>query len=212
MVNSLILDYIGVIADVDIKKMLKNLTISEKFKALRILAGMKKNPIFKETFDGYQNGSISHDELCMIAAGVYPKAAMVVPKLLELIPVCLKENKPLLKLVKKLHDDGVKIVLLSNSIPETQMKIENSKMVEDFDGFVLSHLVQMMKPNKEIYDFTCETYGLVPENTLFVDDTYENIVGAEQSKLKTMHCTDMRNIASRLGRMFYSEYQQEPNE
>lgn len=212
MVNSLIFDYMGVIADIDIKKMLKNLTLVEKFKALRILVGMKNNPIFQDTFDKYQNGLITHDELCMIAAGVYPKAAMVVPKILELIPVCLKENKPLLKLIKKLHNDGIKIVLLSNSIPETQIKIENSTMVEDFDGFVLSHLVGMMKPDKQIYDFTCETYGLVPENTMFIDDTAENLIGAKKSHLKTMHCTNMESLAKRLGSMFYSEYQQEPNE
>jgi putative hydrolase of the HAD superfamily len=212
MLKNVIFDYMGVIANIDYKKMLSNMTLMEKFKALRILIGMKKHPTFKAAFDQYQLGAFDKENLYQIAHEVYPNASSVVPKLLGLIPSCLKENKSVLALAKKLHDDGFKIILLSNSIPETQEKIQNSNMVEYFDGFVLSHLVGMMKPHKEIYDFTCETYGIDPKETIFIDDTLENLAGAEYAKLKTMHCETPSKLAHRLGNLFYSRYQPEPNE
>lgn len=211
MLKNVIFDYMGVIADIDYKKMIGQFSLIEKFKALRILVGMKKNKIFIKAFDDYQMGLLTHEDLYSIAAQVYPNAASIVPKLLNLIPYCLKENKKVIDLAKKLHNDGIKIVLLSNSIPETQAKIETSELVNYFDGFVLSHLINMMKPSKEIYEFTCETYGMKAEDTIFIDDTAENLVGAKSAKLKTMHCKKPAEMADRLEKIFYGKSIQ-PNE
>lgn len=212
MLNSVIFDYMGVIADIDYKEMLKNLSLMEKFKALRVLIGMKHKQSFKDAFDAYQLGTATHSDLVQVVSESYPKAASVVPKLLGLIPSCLKENKAVLALAKKLHNDGFKIILLSNSIPETQERIQNSDFVEYFDGFVLSHMVGMKKPDREIFDFTCDVYGLNPGDTIMIDDTLENLDGARAAKLKTMLCETPEKLANRLGNLFYSKYQPEPNE
>ena len=90
MLKNVIFDYMGVIADVNYKKLLSNLTLHEKIKALRILVGMKKNKIFIKAFDDYQMGLLTHEDLYNIASDVYPRASSIVPKLLNLIPYCLK--------------------------------------------------------------------------------------------------------------------------
>ncbi len=44
-----------------------------------------------------------------------------------------------------------------------------------FDQTFYSHRVGMRKPNKEIYDHVVENTGIIPENTLFIDDTPANL-------------------------------------
>ena len=213
MLKNVIFDYMGVIADIDYKKILKNLTLMEKFKALRVLVGLKKNQTLKDAFSAYQTGNANHDDLMKATSEVYPNAASVLPKLLGLIPSGIKENKAVLALAKKLHDDGFKIILLSKAIPETQERIQNSEFVTYFDGFVLSHLVGMKKPDREIYDFTCDVYEMNPLDTIMIDDKPENLIGAEEAKLKTMPCDKGPEVlAKRLGNLFYSQYQPQPNE
>ena len=211
MVKNVIFDYMGVLADVDYKKLLAKISLKDKFKAIRIISALKFHPTFKESFDKYQLGTLTKNDLYEIAHEIYPKSAEVIPTLLSLLPVCLKENESVLALAKKLHDDGFKIILLSNSIPEMQEKIQNSTLVEFFDGFVMSHLVGMMKPDKNIFDFACKTYKIDPKETIFIDDTPENLIGAKDAKLETMHCKKPKVLANQLGNLIYNASQPESN-
>lgn len=212
MLNTIIFDYMGVLANVDYKKLLKQLPITDHIKALRLYCHSKKDEYLKVLFEGYQSGMMTSDEFSKFIIDKYPKIGGVVPKTLQLLPTCISENKPMVSLAKKLHDDGFKIVLLSNSIPETQETIQNSSFVEFFDGFVLSNMVGSIKPNREIFDIACETYNINPNDTLFVDDKQTNLNGAEELKFKTMLGDNSKKFASRLGNLFYSRYEPEPNE
>lgn len=48
-----------------------------------------------------------------------------------------------------------------------------------------SHLVGLRKPNLDIYEFVLEDAGLVAGETLFIDDSYNNIDGAKAVGLQT---------------------------
>ncbi len=207
MIKNIIFDYMGVLANVDYKGIAKEFPLIDKFKVLRILVGIKKNETMHQAFNDYQLGKITVDDCCYVASGLFPKSAPVLPKLLESIPNHIIENQALIELTKKLHDDGFKIILLSNSIPETQIAIQNSSLVENFDGFVLSNLVGIKKPDTEIYQLACETYGLKTDETYMVDDKMENLVGAKKAGLKTIHCDNFDTIAKRVGSIFYANYE-----
>lgn len=207
MIKNIIFDYMDVFAKVNIPSIAKELPMNEKIKALRLLVGMKKNPIMLKAFEEYQMGKISHDDYCYITSLVYPKQADIFPKLLEYIPNHMTMNEELLKLAKKLHNDGFKLILLSNSIPESQISVENCEITEYFDGFVMSHLVGLQKPDPEIYKLACETYNLNPEETYMVDDKIENLIGAKQINLNTVHCDNFKTIAKKLENLIYSNFQ-----
>lgn len=49
-----------------------------------------------------------------------------------------------------------------------------------FDGVVVSGQVGYLKPYPEMYQHLLDSYDLRPEESLFIDDQYENILGAEQ--------------------------------
>ena len=39
--------------------------------------------------------------------------------------------------------------------------------------------VGRVKPNADIFEYLCQTYGILPKETVFVDDNAANIAGAE---------------------------------
>lgn len=81
------------------------------------------------------------------------------------------------------------IYLLSNiSIKFTEEYRENpaiDRVLSHFDGLVFSGPLHMIKPDAAIFRHLLDTYGLVAEETLFIDDSPKNIAGAEAVGIKT---------------------------
>jgi putative hydrolase of the HAD superfamily len=63
-----------------------------------------------------------------------------------------------------------------------------------FDRTYYSHLMGYRKPDKESYLMVMEENGLLPEETLFIDDTLPNIEGAKAVGLQTIHLQAPRTI------------------
>ena len=74
---------------------------------------------------------------------------------------------------------GVGLYLLSNISCYFAAHREELPALSLFDGCVLSGPIGLVKPNKAIYAYLCDTYRLHPQETLFIDDSPVNIAGAE---------------------------------
>jgi glucose-1-phosphatase len=69
-----------------------------------------------------------------------------------------------------------------------------NNLTELFHKAYFSFFLQMNKPNKDIYEFVMKENTLIPEETLFIDDSIINIKGAEATGLKTHHLTGKETI------------------
>jgi putative hydrolase of the HAD superfamily len=49
---------------------------------------------------------------------------------------------------------------------------------------VISYQVKLLKPEKEIYILLIDNYNLIPEHTIFIDDSLENVQTAEKVGIK----------------------------
>ena len=82
--------------------------------------------------------------------------------------------------VKGLKERGYRLYVLSNYGEYLFLK---SKDRLDFmpymDGAVISYQIQMIKPDQEIYEYILNKYGLLPEESVFIDDRPENVEGAK---------------------------------
>ena len=89
----------------------------------------------------------------------------------------------MIHLVYELHKNGKKIYLLSNisiGFSKTYMEIDwIAKLFSCFDGLVFSGPVGIVKPSKEIFEYTINKFNIDPKKCLFVDDRTQNIEGAE---------------------------------
>ena len=67
---------------------------------------------------------------------------------------------------------------------------------DHFERVYYSHQMKMRKPDTEIYQQVLDNQSLVPEETLFIDDNHDNIVGAGQLSIQTFHLKEPAHLMS----------------
>lgn len=82
------------------------------------------------------------------------------------------------ELVEELKGMGYGIYLLSNASIRQHDYWPRIPASEFFDGTLISADVKLVKPQPEIYRLLCETFSLVPEECVFIDDSTMNAEGA----------------------------------
>ncbi|MCZ7535288.1 MAG: HAD family phosphatase [Acidimicrobiia bacterium] len=90
--------------------------------------------------------------------------------------------------IRELRDSGLRLGLLTNNVKEFGDHWRSSFPVEElFEVVVDSSHVGMRKPEREIYELTCDRLGIHPAEAVFVDDNADNIAAAELLGMSTVH-------------------------
>ena len=100
-------------------------------------------------------------------------------------PLALPPMEGMEQLIDALHQKGYPCYLLSNfaeRFTEVQDKVPS---IQKLDGMVVSYQIHMLTPDIEIFEHTFQTFGILPEETLFVDDSSANIAAAQQLGMET---------------------------
>ncbi len=100
-----------------------------------------------------------------------------------------RERIEILEQVKK----NYQIILLSNSneihydlfVRDLQLRFGYREFDDLFHKSYFSFDLHLLKPNSEVYEFVINQHGILPEETLFIDDKEENIVAAKKLGLRT---------------------------
>ena len=81
--------------------------------------------------------------------------------------------------------------VLSNWSAETYEGMEETyPFLKDFDGKIISGRDFLIKPDPAIYKLAISRFDLIPEETLFIDDRFDNIEAAQKLNFQTIHLTD----------------------
>ncbi|MCR5403379.1 MAG: HAD family phosphatase [Butyrivibrio sp.] len=81
--------------------------------------------------------------------------------------------------IRALKAAGYKVLVLSNYSKQAEEACpEAIAFLSEVDGGILSYKEKVIKPDPEIYKRLCERYDLIPERTVFIDDTERNIIAA----------------------------------
>ena len=70
--------------------------------------------------------------------------------------------------------------------------------LQNFLDIVVSGRIKIKKPDPEIFRFLCIKHGVVPEQSLFIDDVLSNIVVAQNLGFYTEHFKGPDLLAARL--------------
>lgn len=95
-------------------------------------------------------------------------------------------NEQVLDLIKRLKT-RYKIYLLSNINEYTFNFIKDSGLFERVDGYILSFQVHQVKPEEEIYKNLIHKYNIKAYESLFIDDTQDNIKTAKNLGFEAIH-------------------------
>jgi len=97
-------------------------------------------------------------------------------------------------LLQQCKQKNHKIYILSNWDAESFKQLCKKKWFKEIldlcDGWIISGIVHMMKPDPMIYELLFETYDLDPNTTqtIYIDDSRENILAARTLQKKELVC------------------------
>lgn len=104
------------------------------------------------------------------------------------------------EIFKKLKEGGkYKIYALTNWSAETfPVALARFEFLHWFDGIVVSGAEKMRKPTPEFYHILLDRYEVKPEQALFIDDNYRNILAAEKIGIQCIHFTSAGQLEKQL--------------
>lgn len=91
---------------------------------------------------------------------------------------CLPYMEGMPELIAQLKAARIPLYLLSNAPVCFAEQLERFDVLRGFTGVVISGEIQIVKPDPGIYQHLLREYGLVPAESLFIDDLAENIEAA----------------------------------
>ncbi|MFI3333135.1 MAG: HAD family phosphatase [Rikenellaceae bacterium] len=134
-----------------------------------------------EFFNRLERGEINTAEVCDIIRSSYPckasneEISQAYSDFLAGIPLFK------LRMIESLRSRGFKIYALSNIneivMPKVRQLFEaDGKTMDDyFDKLYLSFEMKSLKPDAAIFEMLIEDSGIVPSETLYIDDSERNI-------------------------------------
>ena len=104
------------------------------------------------------------------------------------------------EIFKELKDSGkYKIYALTNWSAETfPLAQQRFDFLNWFDGVVVSGAEKMRKPTPAFYQVLLDRYNVKPEEALFIDDNYRNILAAEKMGINSIHFTSPEQLKETL--------------
>lgn len=98
----------------------------------------------------------------------------------------MREVKGMSEILTQLKNSGHNLILLSNMPDSFTYNHDDVKILKIFgNNKVFSFDAGMIKPNKDIFEYTLSKYNLDPKESLFIDDSLLNINGAKSVGLNT---------------------------
>ena len=184
MINTIIFDFGNVFVNLDIEAAHKHAL--ETFQ----IESLSEEMLGFNSF--YEQGLISTDEFLEFYSENFPKLSK--EALIDIWNFMLKDfPESRLDFLKAIQQSSkYKLILLSNTnalhidyIKDHVSFYEEFKNC--FDAFYLSHEINLVKPNQDIFEFILNKNKLKAEECLFIDDNQENINTAHTLKIKTWH-------------------------
>jgi HAD superfamily hydrolase (TIGR01509 family) len=95
-----------------------------------------------------------------------------------------KKNDDVYEIIKRLKLKKYILVVASNTIKSHANYSREMGLYEPFDHVILSHLVNMRKPENTFYDFIASAAECSYEECVFIDDNEEYVKAAEDCGMK----------------------------
>lgn len=189
MIKNIVFDFGNVILEWNEDKVVSNYSNNKEEKEL-----FKKVIFNSENWIKLDDGTLDYKQATELFKENLPtnlsdKVEEIMSTWYKIMPI----NPEISNLIKKLKEDNYKIYALSNTNVLVYEYIKNSEIGKYFDGFLISAIEKMMKPNAEIYYRLFEKFELVPEECFFIDDSEKNILASRKCGMEG-HIFDINNF------------------
>lgn len=179
MIKNVVFDMGGVLIDFNARKTITTYFPEEHHEILM------KEVFDSELWQKLDSGLLRHDEAVSIVLPRIPEETR--PLIKEMLTDFYPYMPPfdeMYDFVKRIKNAGYNVYLLSNATPRFFDNYLNISALTLMDGFFISCVYKMLKPQKEIYEAFCCKFSLKPEECFFIDDLPQNIEGAKNYGMK----------------------------
>ena len=144
-------------------------------------------------------GTLSYEDAKKIFKERVPGADKQIDRLFDVdlfeILQPIEENVKLLPKLKEKYN----LYILSNfHQPAFEHIFKKYDFFRLFDGHTVSCYYYLLKPEKEIYDTLIDKFNLIPEETVFIDDTKVNIDACEKEGIRGIHLPDYTELKQQM--------------
>lgn len=104
---------------------------------------------------------------------------------------------------RQLKESGrYKIYALTNWSAETyDIALKQCPFLSWFDGIVMSGIEKTRKPYPKFYQILLDRYEVKPQECLFIDDNYRNILAAEKMGIQSVHFISSEELIQALNKL-----------
>lgn len=142
----------------------------------------------------FAKGEWSSEDFKEFALKQFPEYTKEVIEILDVenLKFMIPPYKETLDFIDFLKKANYKVYLLTDINEDTikYMKSEIEDFENIFDGIVYSCRVGMVKKDGKVFDYLLKTFDLIPEETLFLDDTVRNLEEANKYGIQTYRFLD----------------------
>ena len=187
MIKNIIFDLGGVILDINYQKT-ENEFIKLGFSNFNEIYSQAKQNNF---FNDFENGKLSNDDFIHFFKDINPKISteQIIQSWNAMLLDLKVEKLNQIKELSKKYD----LFLLSNTnaihVEAFESYIDRNFNINKFKGLFktiyYSNEIGLRKPDKEVFEFVIANNNIKTENTLFIDDSPQHLIGAKSIGLKT---------------------------
>lgn len=149
-----------------------------------------KKGFFQEYWQEFDRGMVSQTQLVQEMSCFSGRCYAECWDFMEFIKHSLQNNPKTVELIKDLSAQGYRLFCLSNMSLEFYDYLKDREVFRYFEGQIISALEHVIKPEKEIFEILLSRYGLLPEESLYIDDLEDNIRVARELGFHTVQFTD----------------------
>ena len=164
----------------------------------------KSKQIYKEIFESYEwamldRGVITEEEAINIFCNRNMEDSKSIRLVMDNWYQLLTPIEGTIEILRVLNSAGYKNYVLSNyQLLAFQNVTKRFDFFSCFDGGIISYKEKLLKPEKDIYDKLIKKYNIDPKESIFIDDTKENVESAKLLGFKTILFTDSIDLREKL--------------
>lgn len=145
------------------------------------LERVAKATVYSPLWDEIDRGVLSEDEILEGFIKNDPEMEDWMRKIYADFSGLLRQYEYAKDWIWDLQSRGYRVFCLSNMSHKAKRECPDSMdFLPMLDGYVLSCDVNLIKPEKEIFDVLFERYALIPSECVFIDDLQRNINAAKK--------------------------------
>lgn len=155
-----------------------------------------------DAWNEYDRGEMTSEEIIRKFIENDPEMEADIRRCLTDVEGMVVRNDYAIPWIQKLQGKGYRCLYLSNFSEGAGRDCAAAlDFIPYMDGGILSYEEKLIKPMPEIYQLLIDRYGLMPEESVFLDDTKPNLEAAEKFGIHTIHFQNQEQAIEELRKL-----------